>query len=53
MRIVMISGYRREDNGRILKARREARVDGFVAKPFQIEAIARAAAGEDDGNWRP
>jgi DNA-binding NtrC family response regulator len=53
MRIIMISGYYLEDDARILKAMREARIDGFLAKPFQIEAIARAAAGEDGGNWRP
>jgi hypothetical protein len=53
MRIIVISGYHREDDARILKAMREARIDGFLAKPFQIETIARVAAGEDDGNWRP
>jgi DNA-binding NtrC family response regulator len=53
MRIIMISGYYLEDDARILKAMREARIDGFLAKPFQIETIARAAVGEDDGNFHP
>ena len=53
MRIIMISGYYPEDDARILKAMRESRIDGFLAKPFQIETIARAAAGEDDGNFHP
>jgi CheY-like chemotaxis protein len=53
MRIIIISGYYLEDDARILKATREARIDGFLAKPFQIETILRAAIGEDDGNWRP
>ncbi len=53
MRIIIISGYYLEDDARILKAMREARIDGFLAKPFQIETILRAAIGEDDGNCRP
>ncbi len=53
MRIVMISGYYLEDDARILKATRESRIDGFLAKPFQIETIVKAAIGEDNGNFRP
>jgi DNA-binding NtrC family response regulator len=53
MRIVMISGYYVEDDARILKAMRESRIDGFFAKPFQIETIVKAALGGDNGNFRP
>ncbi len=53
MRIIMISGYYLEDDARILKAMREFRIDGFLAKPFQIETIVKAAIGEDHGNLRP
>lgn len=53
MRIVMISGYYLEDDARILKAMRESRIDGFLAKPFQVETILKAALGGDYGNFRP
>ena len=53
MRIIMISGYYLEDDARILNAMRESRIDGFLAKPFQIETIVKAAIGEDNGNFRP
>jgi len=53
MRIIMISGYYLEDDARILKAMREARIDGFLAKPFQIEAIVKTAIGENNGNFHP
>ena len=53
MRIIMISGYYLEDDARILKAMRESRIDGFLAKPFQIEAIVKAAIGENNGNFHP
>ncbi|MGO9772027.1 MAG: response regulator [Roseiarcus sp.] len=53
MRIIMISGYYLEDDARILKAMRESRIDGFLAKPFQIATIVKAAIGEDNGNFRP
>jgi DNA-binding NtrC family response regulator len=53
MRIVMISGYYLEDDPRISQAMRESRIDGFLAKPFQIATIVDAARGYDDGNLRP
>ena len=53
MRIVMISGYYLEDDPRISLAMRESRIDGFLAKPFQIATIANAARGNDGGNLRP
>jgi DNA-binding NtrC family response regulator len=53
MRIIMISGYYLEDDARILKAMRESRIDGFLAKPFQIEAIVKTAIGENNGNFHP
>ena len=53
MRIVMISGYYLEDDPRISLAMRESRIDGFLAKPFQIAAIANAARGNNGGNLRP
>ncbi len=51
MRIIMISGYYLEDDARILKAMRESRIDGFLAKPFQIETIVTVALGEGNGNF--
>jgi DNA-binding NtrC family response regulator len=53
MRIIMISGYYLEDDTRILEAMRESQIDGFLAKPFQIETIVTAAMGGDNGNFRP
>ncbi len=53
MRIIMISGYYLEDDARILAAMRDSRIDGFLAKPFQIATIVTAARGDDDGNFRP
>jgi DNA-binding NtrC family response regulator len=53
MRIIMISGYYLEDDARILKAMRESRIDGFLAKPFQIETIVNVAVGEGNGNFHP
>jgi len=53
MRIIMISGYYLEDDARILKAMRESRIDGFLAKPFQIETIVKAAIDPDSGHFRP
>lgn len=53
MRIIMISGYYLEDDARILEAMRECRIDGFLAKPFQIETIVAAAMGDGNGNFRP
>ncbi len=48
MRIIMISGYFLEDDVRILEAVRTAEIDGFLAKPFQIEAIVTAALGKGE-----
>ena len=48
MRIIMISGYFLEDDVRILEAVRKAEIDGFLAKPFQIEAIVTAALGKGE-----
>ncbi len=53
MRIIMISGYFLEDDVRILEAVRTAEIDGFLAKPFQIEAIVAAALGKANGHRRP
>ncbi len=51
IRIIIISGYYFEDDLSIVEAVHAKRVNGFLAKPFQIEAIeaaleaAPAAAG--------
>ncbi|MGD1035864.1 MAG: response regulator [Roseiarcus sp.] len=39
MKIVIISGYYSQDDLSIVEAARKMRVHGFLAKPFQIEAI--------------
>ena len=46
MRIIMISGYFLEDDVRILEAVRASEIDGFLAKPFQIEAIVDRRDGK-------
>lgn len=53
MRIIMISGYFLEDDLRIVEAVRTSEIDGFLAKPFQIDAIVAAVTGNGDGNRRP
>jgi DNA-binding NtrC family response regulator len=53
MRIIMISGYFLADDVRILEAVRSSAIDGFLAKPFQIEAIVAAALGNVIGRPRP
>jgi DNA-binding NtrC family response regulator len=53
MRIIMISGYFLADDVRILEAVRTAAIDGFLAKPFQIDAIVAAALGNGNGRPRP
>jgi DNA-binding NtrC family response regulator len=45
MRIIMISGYFLEDDACILDAVRARAIDGFLAKPFRIEAIVAAVNG--------
>jgi DNA-binding NtrC family response regulator len=53
-RIIMISGYYFEDDVRVAKALQTSEIDGFLAKPFRIEAVVAMAAGPDvDGNRRP
>lgn len=53
MGIIMISGYYLEDDARILEAMRASAIDGFLAKPFQIDAIVRAVMGRGQGNSSP
>jgi DNA-binding NtrC family response regulator len=53
MRIIMISGYYLEDDMRISDAVRACEIDGFLAKPFQIDAVAAAVMGKDSGKYRP
>lgn len=42
MKIIIISGYYSKDDISIVEAVRAMRVHGFLAKPFQIEAIEAA-----------
>ena len=53
MRIIMISGYFLADDMRILEAVSSSAIDGFLAKPFQIEAIVAAALGHVNGRRPP
>jgi DNA-binding NtrC family response regulator len=53
MRIIMISGYYLEDDMRISDAVRACEIDGFLAKPFQIDAVAAAGMGKGSGKYRP
>jgi len=53
MWIIMISGYYLEDDARILEAMRASAIDGFLAKPFQIDAIVKAVTGRGQGNSPP
>jgi DNA-binding NtrC family response regulator len=53
MRIIMISGYYLEDDMRISDAVRACEIDGFLAKPFQIDAVAAAVMGKGSGKYRP
>lgn len=53
MRIIMISGYYIEDDRRISEAVRTCEIDGFLAKPFQIDAVVAAVTGKGNGNCRP
>ncbi|WOJ88511.1 response regulator [Methylocapsa polymorpha] len=53
MRIIMISGYYLEDDMRISEAMRACEIDGFLAKPFQIDAVAAAVTGKGNGKYRP
>jgi CheY-like chemotaxis protein len=52
--IIMISGYYFEDDVRVAKALRASEIDGFLAKPFRVEAVvAMVAALGADGHRRP
>ena len=53
MRIIMISGYYLEDDMRISEAVRACEIDGFIAKPFQIDAVVAAVTRKDNGKYRP
>ncbi len=53
MRIIMISGYFLEDDLRIVEAAQASEIDGFLAKPFRIDAIVAAVTGSGDGNRHP
>lgn len=53
MRIIMISGYYLEDDIRISNAVRAGEIDGFLAKPFQIDAVVAAVARQRIGECRP
>ncbi len=43
MRIIVISGYFFEDDERICEAIQASKIHGFLAKPFEIDAILDAA----------
>lgn len=54
IRIIMISGYYFEDDVRVAKALQASEIDGFLAKPFRIEAVVAMVAGLGaDGHRRP
>jgi len=40
IRVIMISGYYFEDDVRVAGALQAAEIDGFLAKPFRVEAVA-------------
>lgn len=53
MRIIMISGYYLEDDVRISDVVRACKIDGFLAKPFQIDAVVAAVTGKNNGKYHP
>jgi DNA-binding NtrC family response regulator len=53
MQIIMISGYYLEDDMRISNAVRAGEIDGFLAKPFQIDAVVTAVTRKGTGECRP
>jgi DNA-binding NtrC family response regulator len=53
IRIIMISGYFLEDDACILEAVQASQIDGFLAKPFRIDAIVAAITRGGDGHRRP
>jgi DNA-binding NtrC family response regulator len=53
MRIIMISGYFLEDDICISEAVRTREIDGFLAKPFQIDAVVAAVTRKANGKCRP
>ena len=52
MQIIMISGYYLEDDMRISNAVRAGEIDGFLAKPFQIDAVVTAVTRKGTGECR-
>ena len=50
-KIILISGYYSEEDLSIVEARQAMRVHGFLAKPFQLEAI-EAALEDNFAGWR-
>lgn len=46
-RIVMISGYFFDDDVAVIDAIKEAKIHGFLAKPFHIEAVVAALKIDD------
>ena len=53
MRVILISGYYIEDDMRISEAVRAREIDGFLAKPFQIDLVVAAVTGKGSGNCHP
>ena len=53
MRIIMISGYYLEDDVRISDVLRACKIDGFLAKPFQIDAVVAAITEKNNGKYYP
>jgi CheY-like chemotaxis protein len=52
--IIMISGYYFEDDVRVAKALQASEIDGFLAKPFRVEAVvAMVAEPGADGHRHP
>ncbi|WP_454650948.1 response regulator [Bradyrhizobium liaoningense] len=49
IRIIMVSGYYFEDDVPISEAAQADEIDGFLAKPFRIEAIAAALSRMGEG----
>lgn len=45
IRIILVSGYYFADDIRIAEALQAGKIDGFLAKPFRVEAIVAAALG--------
>jgi len=52
IRIIMISGYYFEDDVRVAQALQASEIDGFLAKPFRVEAVVAMAAALGAGGHR-